>query len=243
MIIFPAIDIKEGKVVRLKQGRFDEVTEYADDPVAVAQKWVKQGAQWLHVVDLDGAQKGKITNWDSLERVAQSVKIPIQMGGGVRSEEDIARLLSIGISRIVLGTKVIEDRAFLTDILTKWPHQIAVSLDCADGMLTLKGWTKVTTIKATDFAKDLEGTGLQYLIYTDVKRDGMLTGPNFESLEKILDRVDIPVIASGGISHLNDIRQLCRLKPKGLMGAITGKALYEEKFDLKSALEICSQNV
>jgi len=243
MIIFPAIDIKEGKVVRLAQGQFDVVTEYSDDPATVAQKWEKDGAQWLHVVDLDGAQKGKITNWDSLEKIAQSVKVPVQMGGGVRSEEDIARLLNSGISRVVLGTRAIEDHDFLAAILAKWPHQIAVSLDCANGMLTLKGWTKVTTIKATDFAKDLERTGLQYLIYTDVHRDGMLSGPNLKSLEELLDQATIPVIASGGISNLNDIRQLCLLKPKGLMGAITGKALYEEKFDLKSALEICSQNV
>ena len=242
MIIFPAIDIKDGKVVRLLQGRFEEGTQYSTDPVKIAEQWVEKGAQWLHVVDLDGAKTGELKNFDTIAKIAQSVDIPIQIGGGIRTKDDIKRLLDANIKRTILGTKIIENREFLKDTLNQWADNIAVSLDCSEGMVAQRGWTSLTDLKATDLAKELEGMGLKYLVYTDIKRDGMLTGPDFDGLETLLNTTNISIIASGGISDINDIKRLCAFESKGLIGAITGKALYEGKLDLESALKVCSQN-
>ena len=240
MIIFPAIDIKDGKVVRLRQGEFSKVTEYSSDPVAIAQKWVDQGAQWLHVVDLDGAQTGEIKNFDVVAKIARVAKAAVQVGGGIRRKEEIARFFDSGIQRVILGTKIIEDRSFLKDILAQWSKQIAVSLDCQNGMVAQRGWTTVTDLKGAELAKELETAGLRYLIFTDIKRDGMLQGPNFSALEAMLGAVkETAVIASGGVANLKDIERLLPLKSKGLLGAITGKAIYEGTLDLKSAIRLC----
>jgi len=242
MIIFPAIDIKEGNVVRLAQGKFDEVTEYSGAPVAMAKLWEEKGAQWLHVVDLDGAKTGEMQNIDTILHIAESVNIPVQTGGGIRKKKDIQRLLEGGIARVILGTKIIEDRTFLKEILDQWKDKIAVSLDCSNGMVAQRGWTSTTNLKAIDFVKDLEALGLSCLIYTDIARDGMLTGPNLESLTELAEATDIPIIASGGISDIGDIKKLLAMQDKGIIGAITGRAIYEGKLDLKEALELCSQN-
>jgi phosphoribosylformimino-5-aminoimidazole carboxamide ribotide isomerase len=237
MIIFPAIDIKNGQVVRLIQGKFDQVTEYSKDPVAIAQHWEKIGAEWLHVVDLDGAQTGVIQNLETILKIVKTVNIPVQMGGGVRQLKNAENLLQGGVKRIVLGTKAIEDRAFFTTLLKKWNDRIAVSLDCNKGMVAQRGWTTTSNIKATDLVKELEQLGLKTLIYTDIARDGMLTGPNLPELKELLTVTTIPVIASGGVSNLDDIKKLKQLEKDGLMGAITGKAIYEGKLDLKEALK------
>ena len=239
MILFPAIDIQGGKVVRLLQGKFDEVTNYSDDPVAMAEKWVAQGASWLHLVDLDGAKTGRIANMQTVLRVARAVPVPVQMGGGIRTKEDIAQLIEGGVSRVILGTKVVEDTTFLLDMLAAWNDKIAVSLDCIDGKVTKLGWTDTSDILAVDFAKELELLGLKCLIYTDVARDGMLTGPNYEGLKALLEATNIPVIASGGIADIDDIKKLKSLESRGVIGAITGKAIYEGKLDLKEALALC----
>ncbi len=238
MIIFPAIDIKNGQVVRLIQGKFDQVTEYSNDPVSVAKQWEQRGAQWLHVVDLDGAKTGQIQNKDVILRIVKAVHIPVQMGGGVRSSADVDNMLNGGVSRIVLGTRAIEDRAFFKETLAKGKEKVAVSLDCNKGMVAQRGWTTTSNIKATDVVKELEALGLKCLIYTDIARDGMLTGPNIKELNDILNVTQIPVIASGGISCLNDIKELMKLVPKGLIGAITGKAIYEGKLNLEEALRL-----
>ncbi len=239
MIIFPAIDIQGGKVVRLIQGKFDAVTEYSHDPVSIAQQWQEMGAEWLHLVDLDGAKTGKIQNLDVIKRVASSVDIPVQMGGGIRTKEDIAQLIEGGVSRVILGTKVLDDTTFLVDVLSSWTDKIAVSLDCTNGFVARHGWTSTSDVKATEFAKELELLGLKCLIYTDIARDGMLTGPNYEELKNMLDATNIPIIASGGIASLDDIKRLKSLEDRGIMGAITGKAIYEGKLDLKEALAVC----
>lgn len=242
MIIFPAIDIKDGKVVRLKQGNFDQVTEYSYNPLVVAKRWVDQGAQWLHIVDLDGAQQGTPRNFDIIREIARTVKIPIQVGGGIRQKDDITKLIQGGVKRVILGTKVIENREFLKEALGDWKDQIAVSVDCFEGNLVQNGWTALTSIKATEFVKELEKAGLKCLIYTDIKTDGMLKGPNFVSLKEILETVKIDVIASGGISNIDDIKKLCAMDSSNLIGAITGKAIYEGTLKLPEAIAVGEKN-
>lgn len=241
MIVFPAIDIKEGKVVRLSQGKFQEITIYSIDPVSIAKKWETIGASWLHVVDLDGAEKGEMKNLSIITEIAKLVKIPIQVGGGIRTIADIEKLLAAGVNRIILGTKVIEDKTFLKKILDQWSNRVMVSLDCSRGIVAQKGWTSLSTLKATDFAKELEALGVSYLIYTDIARDGTLKGPNVKSIQEILAAVSIPVIASGGVSAIEDIATLKNLNAPNLMGVIVGKAIYEGRLYLKDAIDLCSQ--
>lgn len=241
MIIFPAIDIKEGKVVRLLQGKFDEVTEYSGDPVVVAKKWQEKGAQWLHVVDLDGAKTGTMQNIDDIIKIANSVSVPVQVGGGIRTRETIKQLLDGGVARVILGTKVISDRNFLTEMTGLWHEKIAVSLDCTEGYVAQRGWTERSQVKAVDFVKGLADSKIACLIYTDIARDGMLSGPDLIGLRGLLSMTEIPIIASGGVANLEDLKQLMGLEAEGLMGAIIGKALYEGKIDLKEAIDACSQ--
>jgi len=242
MIIFPAIDIQVGRVVRLIQGKFDQVSEYSQDPVEIACQWVNQGAQWLHLVDLDGAKLGKIQNYDTMTRIMDAVSVPVQIGGGIWTEKDIKNYIENGAGRVILGTRIIEDRGFLKEIVEKWGEKIAVALDCTNGMVAQRGWTTTTELKAADFAREMESAGVSTLIYTDIKRDGMLGGPDFEGLTTILKTVKVSVIASGGIASIEDIQKLRALNAPNLLGAITGKALYEGRLNLKEALQLCSQN-
>ena len=239
MIIFPAIDIKNGKVVRLLKGDFDQVTEYSGVPSTVAKKWQDKGAQWLHVVDLDGARTGEMQNIETILKIAHAVDIPIQVGGGIRQKDDIAQLINGGVKRVILGTKAIEDRQFFKDALAQWKDKITVSVDCLNGMVTQRGWQTTSDIRAVDFINDLEGMGVSCMIYTDVSKDGMLQGPNFTELKQLLDLTDIPIIASGGVSTLEDVRKLAELEDQGLLGAIIGKAIYEGRIDLREALKVC----
>jgi len=241
MIIFPAIDIKNGKVVRLFQGKFDEVTEYSGDPLVVAQNWRQKGAQWLHVVDLDGAKTGKMQNIDVIIAIAKKVSIPIQVGGGIRSREDIQRLIDGGVARVILGTRVIRDHDFLVEMLGLWKKKIAVSLDCADGFVAQRGWTQSSNVKAVDFVKGLEGLKLACVIYTDIARDGMLTGPDIVGLRALLSMTEIPAIASGGVASIDDLKKLLELESEGLLGAIVGKAIYEGRVNLEEAIRVCSR--
>ena len=241
MIVIPAIDIQGGKVVRLVQGRFDDVTQYPQDPVHAAQQWESQGAQWLHVVDLDGAKTGEPKNLDTIRNIIKTVKIPVEVGGGVRTIQTVSELTDAGAGRIILGTRVVQDKHFTESMLAISTDKIAVSLDCSNGKVAQRGWTEVSDIKAVDFAKQLEQLGLKCLIYTDIARDGMLTGPNIDGLKEILKAVKIDVIASGGISGLPDIQKLLDLKARNLIGVITGKAVYEGKLDLRAAIQLCAK--
>ncbi len=240
MIIFPAIDIKEGKVVRLIQGKFDQVTDYGLDPVTVAQEWEKQGAQWIHVVDLDGAQTGEPKNLEIIFKIVKNVKIPVQVGGGIRQETTIEKLFKNNVARVVLGTKAVKNLSFLKEILKRHGNKIAVSLDCSQGFVQTKGWTQGSNVQAIPFCSELEKAGLQCLVYTDISRDGMLQGPNFTGLTELLNKTKISVIASGGVSSIDDIKKLKALRPAP-MGVIIGKALYEGKINLKEAIRLCSQ--
>ena len=237
MILIPAIDIKGGKVVRLFQGKFSEVTEYSDDPIQFAKKWEDLGARWLHLVDLDGAQTGKMVNAPIYHEIVRQLGIPIEIGGGIRNYEAVEGLVKIGVKRVILGTKAIEDREFLKKILKDFGEKICVSLDCTNGFVAQRGWVSTTNIKATDLALELESIGLQWMVYTDIARDGTLAGPNFEQLQTMLDTVKkINIIASGGIASLDDVRQLAAMK--GVVAAITGKAIYEGKLDFKEVVKI-----
>ncbi len=239
MILIPAIDIKNGKVVRLFQGKFADVTEYGDDPVAVAKKWESLGAKWLHVVDLDGAQSGIMKNQGTVGHIVQELKIPVQVGGGIRGEAIVEYLLTVaGVKRVILGTKAIENRDFLKKMVKAFGDKICVSLDCSNGFVAQRGWVSTTNIKASDLVLELEDIGLQWIVYTDIARDGTLSGPNYEQLQTMVNAVKkIKIIASGGIGTIEDVKNLAAMK--GISAAITGKAIYEGKLDFKEALKVC----
>jgi phosphoribosylformimino-5-aminoimidazole carboxamide ribotide isomerase len=240
MLIIPAIDIKNGQVVRLLRGQFDQVTVYADDPVTIAQKWENEGAERLHVVDLDGAQTGSMKNIDLILKIAHSVHIPIEVGGGIRNQDTVNKLLTNGVSFVVLGTTALKDRSFLKNVLARWKEKIIVSVDCSQGKVTHSGWVTTSEREGDEFAQELAGFGVPCLIYTDIKRDGTLQGPNIKTLKQLLKVIKIPVIASGGISTIKDLEMLAGLTSQGLLGAITGKAIYEGRINLKEAIRLCS---
>lgn len=233
MIIFPAIDIRGGKCVRLEQGMADRETVYGEDPVERAKLWESNGAEFLHVVDLDGAFQGVRQNRDVIKRLVDSVSIPVELGGGIRTLKDIEDVIKLGISRVILGTSVVEEDGFLEKALNKYGEKIAVSIDAKDGYVALNGWTKISDIKANYYAKVLENLGLKTIIYTDISKDGMLKGPNFDELRTLKDIVDMDIIASGGISSIDDIN---RLKDLEVYGAIIGKALYTGNIKLEEIL-------
>jgi phosphoribosylformimino-5-aminoimidazole carboxamide ribotide isomerase len=230
MIIFPAIDIRNGRCVRLQQGRFDKEDIYDENPIEVAQRWEKKGAQYLHMVDLDGALYGQRVNGKVVEAIVQSITIPVQLGGGIRTIEDIEKVLALGIHRVILGTAAVEEKSFLEKALRNYGEKIAVSIDAHEGYVAVEGWTKTSAFKAMDFAKQLADMGLKTLIYTDIAKDGMLSGPNFEELKNLKKNVDLNIIASGGISSKQNIEKLRELQ---LYGAIIGKALYTGNIKLE----------
>lgn len=239
MILLPAIDIRGGKVVRLFKGQFDKVTEYGQDPVAMARHWVGLGARYLHVVDLDGAESGERRNRAAIRRIVLETGIPVETGGGIRSMEVIDDYLSSGVARVILGTKVVSDRAFLQEALAKWGDRIAVSLDCSNGLVAQRGWTETSTVKGIDLAREFATMGLKCVIYTDIARDGTLAGPNMEGLQEMLRVKELQVIASGGVKSIDDIKALLALKASNLWGTITGKAIYEGTLDFKAANGLC----
>ncbi|MBF0511377.1 MAG: 1-(5-phosphoribosyl)-5-[(5-phosphoribosylamino)methylideneamino]imidazole-4-carboxamide isomerase [Candidatus Omnitrophica bacterium] len=235
MILIPAIDMKEGKVVRLFQGKFSDVTQYGDDPVKTALQWERLGARWLHLVDLDGAKTGDMLNEPQFRGIIKEIGIPVEIGGGIRSRERVDELVKMGFARVILGTKAIEDRDFLKSVISDYGEKICVSLDCTNGFVAQRGWVSTTNIKAVDLAMEFEAMGLEWMVYTDIARDGTLSGPNFEELQTMLDTVKkINIIASGGIATLEDVQKLSAMK--GLAAAITGKAIYEGTLDFKEAV-------
>jgi len=239
MILIPAIDMKGGKVVRLFQGDFGKQTDYGNSPLIAAEQWYGMGAQWIHLVDLDGAKDGIMGNKDDIVLITKKLinKVSIEVGGGIRDKKKVEDLINAGVKRVILGTKAIEDRKFLKELLDSYGEKICVSLDCTNGFVAQRGWVSTTTIKATDLALELEAMGLQWMVYTDIARDGTLAGPNFEQLQTMLNTVKkTNIIASGGIATLQDVRILASMK--GVAAAITGKAIYEGKLDFKEAVKI-----
>ena len=238
MLVIPAIDLKEGSCVRLLQGNKDAVTIYSQDPANTAKKWESFGAKLLHIVDLDGAFSGNQKNFDAIVKIRKAVKIPIQVGGGIREIGNVLNLFSAGVNRIIIGTKAVEDPEFLVYLCNNYPGKILIGIDAKSGMVAIKGWEEITSITAKDLAKRLELVGAAGIIYTDISRDGMMTGPNIEATSEMVENVKIPVIASGGVSNIEDIRDLKKIKD--LWGAITGKAIYSGSLDLREAIKIAS---
>ena len=235
MLVIPAIDLKDGQCVRLLQGKKDAVTAYSDDPIATAKLWESCGAKLLHIVDLDGAFTGNQKNLNAIIRIRQSVKIALQVGGGIRKIGNIIKLFSAGIDRIIIGTAAIEDPEFLTDSCNRYPGRILIGIDAKDGMVAIRGWEEITSLNARELAKRLEIVGAACIIYTDISRDGMLSGPNIEATREMVESVKIPVIASGGVSCIEDIKNLVQIK--NLWGVITGKAIYSNTLNLKDAIK------
>lgn len=236
MIIIPAIDLKDGKCVRLLQGKEDEVTVYSDDPAAMANKWVDLGARLLHLVDLDGAFSGEQKNYDKIRAIRKAIHIPIELGGGIRDISRIEMLVNIGIDRVIIGTSATSNPDMVKEACKKYPGQVIVGIDAKDGKVAVKGWVEITELDAVEFAQSVEQFGIAGIIYTDISRDGMLIGPNIDAMAKMVESVKVPVIASGGVSNIEDIKSLTKID--NLWGVITGKALYSGALDLREAIEL-----
>lgn len=233
MLILPAIDLQAGRCVRLVQGDFARAQEFSDDPAAVARRWQAAGARWLHVVDLDGAREGTPRSLDAIQRIRQSVDLSIEVGGGLRSLESVAALFDLGVNRAILGTAAFKDRPFLRACLERWSQQIAVGIDARNGLVATDGWLETSTTPALDLAQELAAEGVARFIYTDIQRDGTLTGPNLAGLEQLQQAINRPIIASGGVSSLDDLRALADLHVEG---AIVGRALYTGEINLAEAI-------
>ncbi len=235
MLVIPAIDLKDGRCVRLRQGDMAAETVYSEDVPAVARTWQEGGASLIHVVDLNGAVDGEPRNLSQIETVLKTVKVKVQIGGGIRTIETVRRYLQAGVSRVVLGTAALTDRAFLEQACREFPGQILLGLDARDGKVAVKGWTSVSDTRAIDLLKEVGGLAIGAVIYTDIARDGMLNGPNLPALKEVAAASSFPVIASGGISRVEDLLAVRALGPR-IEGAIVGKALYDGKLDYRSAL-------
>jgi phosphoribosylformimino-5-aminoimidazole carboxamide ribotide isomerase len=238
MIIFPAIDIKNGKCVRLRQGRADQETVYGHDPAAMGRRWQEEGAAWLHVVDLDGAFQAAPGNLESIRRLRQAVSIPIQLGGGIRTLDTMAAYLEIGIDRLILGTAVLKNPDLTARALTAFPGRIALGLDARDGLLAVEGWTEATRRTAAEVARELAPLKPAAIIYTDISRDGVKKGVNVAATQALAQAADLPVIASGGVSTAQDVSALLPLEPLGVIGVIIGRALYDGSLTLPQALHL-----
>ncbi len=236
MLLIPAIDLKDGKCVRLRQGDMADETVFADDPLRVAQRWVGAGAKRLHLVDLNGAFTGKPVNADVIRRIAEQYPdVPMQVGGGIRDEDTVQLYLDAGVQFVIIGTKAVSAPHFVNDLCLEFPGHIIVGLDARGGKVAIDGWSKLSNHDVVDLARRFERDGVEAIVYTDISRDGMMQGANIEATVRLASQISIPVIASGGISSLDDIRALQRVADEGIMGAIIGRALYEGTVDLGEA--------
>jgi len=242
MIVIPAIDIKGGRCVRLLQGRMDAETVFSDDPAAMARQWADQGAEMIHVVDLDGALEKTPKNLDAIRSILDSVQVPVQVGGGIRTAENIRAFLDLGVYRVIIGTEAIRNPELVTEACKNFPDRIVVGIDARDGWAAIEGWTETTRIRAVDLARQFEDSGVAAVNFTDIHRDGMQTGPNIEETRRMAEAVSIPVVASGGVSTLADIHNLLPLESVGVVGVITGKALYSGTLDLQEAIAAARGN-
>jgi len=238
MLIIPAIDIKEGKCVRLREGRFEDVEIFSDDPIRVAVKWADKGAEMLHIVDLDGARYGKLTNISLVEQIIKKIGIPVQVGGGIRHYQEVKNLINLGASRVILGTILWKNKILAKKLFEDFSEKIIAGIDARSGYVAIEGWQNITPVDALDFAGKMEKLGAKRIIYTNIKRDGTLKGPNISNIEKMVKKVNIPLICSGGIASLGDIKKLMGFETEGLEGVILGKALYKGTLLLEDALKL-----
>ncbi len=243
MIIIPAVDIKNGKCVRLLQGRKDAETVFSDDPADMARRWETEGAEIIHVIDLDGAFEKSPQNLDSIRKIIKRVKTPIQLGGGIRDEKTIEMFLDLGVERVIIGTEAIKSPEFVKKACREFSGKIVVGIDAKNGLVAIEGWTKTTKIKAVDLAKQFEDCGVAAINFTDIHRDGMQTGPNIEETGMLAEAVSIPVVASGGVSNIEDIKKLMPLEKAGVIGVITGRALYSGSLSLKEAVALTKKSI
>ncbi len=244
MLIIPAIDLKDGKCVRLRQGLMDDATVFSDDPVSMAQQWVEQGARRLHLVDLNGAFEGEPVNADVVNAIAKKFPdLPIQIGGGIRSLNTIKSYLDAGVDYVIIGTKAVKEPAFVTEACKAFPGHIIVGIDAKDGWVATDGWAEVSEMLAVDCAKQFENDGVCEIVYTDISRDGMMQGVNIEATVALAKAISIPVIASGGVTNIEDVKQLLAVSGEGISGAITGRAIYEGTLDLKQAQQLADSEI
>lgn len=242
MLIIPAIDLKDGQCVRLRQGLMDDSTVFSDDPVAMAKRWVNAGCRRLHLVDLNGAFAGEPVNGDVVTAIARAYPdLPVQIGGGIRSLETIEHYVRAGVDFVIIGTKAVKEPAFVAEACKAFPGKVIVGLDAKDGRVATDGWAEVSDVMAADLAKKFETDGVSAIVYTDIARDGMMQGVNVEATVAMAQASSIPVIASGGITNLDDIRALNAVASQGITGAITGRAIYEGSLDLAEAQQLCDE--
>lgn len=241
MIIIPAIDIKNGRCVRLLQGRMDSETVFSNDPSEMAKRWEDEGAEIIHVVDLDGAVEKHPQNTNSILKILETVDVPVQVGGGIRTRETVRMYMDIGVSKVVIGTEAIKNPDLVKGLCREFPDRIIVGIDALNGRVAIEGWTETTDVEAVVLAKEFEDCGVAAINFTDIHRDGMQTGPNIEETRRLAEKVSIPVVASGGVSTIDDIINLIPLKKVGLAGVITGRALYDGTLSLKEAIKISKQ--
>lgn len=242
MLLIPAIDLKDGRCVRLRQGRMDDETVFADDPVQMAGRWVAAGARRLHLVDLNGAFAGEPVNGAAIRAIAAAhPDLPIQVGGGIRDEATIAAYLAAGVQWCIIGTQAVKEPEFVARACRAFPGHIIVGLDAKEGQVAIKGWAEITDHRVADLARRFEDDGVSAIVYTDIGRDGMMTGPNVEATRALATAIRIPVIASGGITHLDDIRALCAVAASGITAAITGRAIYEGTLDFAAGQRLADE--
>jgi phosphoribosylformimino-5-aminoimidazole carboxamide ribotide isomerase len=240
MLIIPAIDLKDGACVRLRQGRMDDATVFGDDPLAMARRWVEQGARRLHLVDLNGAFAGEPVNAQAVRSITRAFPdLPVQIGGGIRSRDSAARYLDMGVRWVIIGTQAVKDPEFVSALCGEYPGQVIVGIDAKDGKVATEGWAEVSTVRAVDLARRFAEAGVAAVVYTDIARDGMLSGVNVEATRELAEAGGIPVIASGGVATLADVQALARHAQSGIVGAITGRAIYEGTLDLAEAQQWC----
>ena len=243
MILIPAIDLKQGQCVRLRQGCMDDSTVFSDDPVAMASKWVRQGCRRLHLVDLDGAFEGKPVNADVIEDISASFPdLPIQIGGGIRTVETVEAYLAAGVSYVIIGTQAVKKPEFVTELCSEFPGNVIIGIYARDGMVAIQGWAEDSDQSAEHLAQRFEDQGVAAIVYTDIRRDGMMQGVNVEATQKLAESVNIPVIASGGVTDIDDIKRLNAVKASGIEGTIIGRALYERTISLKEAQAYVDQH-
>ncbi|ACK73304.1 phosphoribosylformimino-5-aminoimidazole carboxamide ribotide isomerase [Gloeothece citriformis PCC 7424] len=241
MEVIPAIDLLDGRCVRLYQGDYQQSQVFSENPVEVARQWVEQGANRLHLVDLDGAKAGKPVNLSAIEAIVRAVSIPVQVGGGLRDRSSVAQLLNLGVNRVILGTIAVENPQLVQQLSQEFPGQIVVGIDAREGKVATRGWLETSEVQATELAQNMAHLGVAAIIYTDIHRDGTLKGPNIPALRELATAVNVPVIASGGVSSLTDLLSLLALEPSGVTGVIVGRALYTGEVDLSEAIQAVGQ--